>query len=151
MFAAVEYLISEAVPRQLLRLRKDELLTLYTAAGLSDDAETLTKQEIVDAIVAARDDVAEAPPSSPRGGASDYSSDDGNVAGDEETDIVPMHLVVNGLRRRATTTDLDRPKNKPPKGRTSSMDDVLTKNPSFWGRKATKQLVHDASGDIVSR
>ncbi|EPS95171.1 hypothetical protein FOMPIDRAFT_1025916 [Fomitopsis schrenkii] len=103
------YLINEAHPRQLLRLRKDELVRLYIAAGLADDAELFTKPEIVDSIIAARDDVAELPPSSPPtaydSGSSDYSSDGGNVAGGEETDYTRRSR--NGLRRRATMADTD--------------------------------------------
>jgi mitogen-activated protein kinase kinase kinase 13 len=61
---------------------------LHRSAGLSDDPETLTKQEIVDAIMTARDDLTELPPSSPYAGtnSSECSSDDGNFAGGEETD-----------------------------------------------------------------
>ncbi|KAI6150654.1 hypothetical protein BKA82DRAFT_4118185 [Pisolithus tinctorius] len=101
-----EYLISEAPPRQLLRLRRDELVRLYNAAGLVDDPDSFTKPELVEAIVAARDDVASLPPSSPPARpdsiSSDYSSDDGNVAGDEETDIAVKYRSPFGLRRRAT-------------------------------------------------
>ncbi|KAI0332549.1 hypothetical protein GY45DRAFT_1320746 [Cubamyces sp. BRFM 1775] len=107
------YLINEAPSRRLLRLRKDELVRLYRAAGLTEDAELLTKPEIVDCIIAARDDVADLPPSSPGlgdSGSSDYSSDGGNVAGGEETDF--GHRFKNGLRRRATLHDLGRPARK---------------------------------------
>ncbi|KAH7910638.1 hypothetical protein BJ138DRAFT_1126675 [Hygrophoropsis aurantiaca] len=102
-----EFLINEASPRQLLRLRKDELVRLYFATGLADDADSFTKPELVQAIVAARDDIASLPPSSPPGrgdgNSSDFSSDDGNIAGDEETDISNRHATqFNGLRRRAT-------------------------------------------------
>ncbi|KAF7793233.1 hypothetical protein EIP86_004343 [Pleurotus ostreatoroseus] len=105
------HLINAAEPRQLLRLRKDELVRLYAAAGLTEDAELLTKHEIVDCIMAARDDIASLPPSSPPGagdsGSSDYSSDGGNVAGGEETDfsIRSKHI----LRRRVTLHDIERP------------------------------------------
>lgn len=101
--SADNYLINEAEPRRLLRLRKDELVRLYSAAGLPDDAELLTKNEIVDCIAAARDDIAELPPSSPGVGdsaSSDYSSDGGNVAGGEETDFGSR--LRNGLMRSAT-------------------------------------------------
>lgn len=107
--AADNYLINEATPRQLLRLRKDELVQLYVAAGLSEEAELFTKPEIVDCIIAARDDIAELPPSSPGvadSNSSDYSSDGGNIAGGEETDIGGRCR--NGLRRRATVHDLSR-------------------------------------------
>jgi mitogen-activated protein kinase kinase kinase 13 len=62
---------------------------LHRSAGLSDDPETLTKQEIIDSIISARDDLTELPPSSPYGAgtnSSECSSDDGNIAGGEETD-----------------------------------------------------------------
>ncbi|OJA12548.1 hypothetical protein AZE42_08138 [Rhizopogon vesiculosus] len=100
-----EFLINEASLGQLKRRRKDELILLYTAAGLSDDVHHLTKLELAEAIIAVRDDVASLPPSSPPGrdlNSSDYSSDDGNAAGGEETDIGNKYRVPQGLRRRAT-------------------------------------------------
>lgn len=110
MLQADNYLISEAPPRALLRLKKDELVRLYGAAGLTEDAELLTKHDIVDCLVAARDDLASLPPSSPPGlpdsGSSDYSSDGGNVAGGEETDFGSRSR--NGLRRRATMLEMGR-------------------------------------------
>jgi mitogen-activated protein kinase kinase kinase 13 len=94
----------------LLRLRKDELVRLYSAAGLAEDAEHFTKQDLAEAIVSARDDVAEVPPSSPSGfTSSDGSSDDGHFAGDEETDAgtrFPPSVGSNGLRRRVTVQTL---------------------------------------------
>lgn len=109
------YLINEAPPRQLLRLRKDELVHLYVAAGLTEDAELLTKPEIVDCIIAARDDIASIPPSSPpeagSSGSSDYSSDGGHVAGGEETDI--GNRFRNGLPRRNTLHDIGRRGRRP--------------------------------------
>ena len=112
---ADNYLLNAAEPRQLLRLRKDELVRLYAAAGLTDDAELLTKNEIVDHIMAARDDLASLPPSSPPGagdsGSSDYSSDGGNVAGGEETDFGTRFR--QGLNRRATLHEIGRPKRRP--------------------------------------
>jgi mitogen-activated protein kinase kinase kinase 13 len=125
--AADDHLINEAPRRQLLRLRKDELVDLYAAAGLTDDADALTKPEIVDAIIAARDDVAELPPSSPPGGgdenSTEYSSDDGNVAGGEETDFGgnKNRPGLVALRRRATVTDLGRINGRPPQNRSASM------------------------------
>ncbi|TBU35504.1 hypothetical protein BD311DRAFT_734731 [Dichomitus squalens] len=119
------YLINEAPPRRLLRLRKDELVQLYAAAGLTDDAELLTKPEIVDCIIAARDDVADLPPSSPGvadSGSSDYSSDGGNVAGGEETDFGTR--LRNGLRRRATVHDLSRATRRYPADRSLSMSHI---------------------------
>ncbi|KAG1756367.1 uncharacterized protein EDB91DRAFT_1092276 [Suillus paluster] len=100
--ASDEFLINEASLGQLKRRRKDELLQLYTAAGLSDDVHSLTKSELAEAIIAARDDIVSLPPSSPGRDASDCSSDDGNAAGDEETDFGAKYRVPPGLRRRAT-------------------------------------------------
>ncbi|KIP08866.1 hypothetical protein PHLGIDRAFT_357502 [Phlebiopsis gigantea 11061_1 CR5-6] len=109
------YLINEAPRRQLLRLRKDELVRLYAAAGLTEEAELLTKPEIVDCIIASRDDIASLPPSSPpeagSSGSSDYSSDGGHVAGGEETDIGRRFR--NGLSRRNTMHDLSRRSRRP--------------------------------------
>lgn len=124
--AADSYLINDAPSRQLLRLRKDELVRLYEAAGLTEDADLLTKPEIVDCIIAARDDVADLPPSSPGvadSGSSDYSSDGGgNVAGGEETDF--GHRFRNGLRRRATLHDLGRTSRNPRPDRCLSMSHI---------------------------
>lgn len=107
---ADEFLINEASTRQLLRLRKDELVRLYIAAGLSDDTESLTKPELVDAIISARDDVASLPPSSSPGrgdgNSSDFSSDDGNIAGDEETDVGIKYTAASSLRRRVTVNGM---------------------------------------------
>ncbi|KAG2147232.1 hypothetical protein BD769DRAFT_1649870 [Suillus cothurnatus] len=101
--ASDEFLINEASLGQLKRRRKDELLQLYTAAGLSDDAHNLTKLELAEAIIAVRDDIVSLPPSSPPGrDASDCSSDEGNAAGGEETDAGTRYRVPPGLRRRAT-------------------------------------------------
>ncbi|KAG1891420.1 hypothetical protein F4604DRAFT_1706174 [Suillus subluteus] len=101
--ASDEFLINEASLGQLKRRRKDELLLLYTAAGLSDDAHNLTKLELAEAIIAVRDDIVSLPPSSPPGrDASDCSSDEGNAAGGEETDAGTRYRVPPGLRRRAT-------------------------------------------------
>jgi mitogen-activated protein kinase kinase kinase 13 len=133
-------------------------VNLYVAAGLSDDAELLTKQEIVDAIVAARDDVAEIPPSSSRGGtnSSECSSDDGNMAGDEETDIVPRNPIPNGLKRRATATEFCRVNERPLKGRSLSMNYLLAENHSVEVKKAPKFSViikgnAEGSGGTTSR
>ncbi|KAG1761708.1 hypothetical protein EDD22DRAFT_895203 [Suillus occidentalis] len=101
--ASDEFLINEASLGLLKRRRKDELLRLYTAAGLSDDAHNLTKLELAEAIIAVRDDIVSLPPSSPPGrDASDCSSDEGNAAGGEETDAGSRYRVPPGLRRRAT-------------------------------------------------
>ncbi|KAH9846082.1 hypothetical protein C2E23DRAFT_789657 [Lenzites betulinus] len=140
------YLINEAPSRRLLRLRKDELVRLYEAAGLTEDAELLTKPEIVDCIIAARDDVADLPPSSPGvadSGSSDYSSDGGNVAGGEETDF--GHRFRNGLRRRATLHDLGKTSRKHMPDRCLSMSHIehqVDDSPSQGKRKR-------ASGDFA--
>ncbi|KAF9246408.1 hypothetical protein BU15DRAFT_39606 [Melanogaster broomeanus] len=125
-----EFLINEAPPRQLLRLRKDELVRLYVATGLSDDAESFTKPELVEAIVAVRDDIASLPPSSPpgrgEGNSSDYSSDDGNVAGDEETDIGTKYRTLPGLRRRATVNGMGQLGVRAPQARSLSLGQLNT-------------------------
>jgi mitogen-activated protein kinase kinase kinase 13 len=124
---ADEYFINEAQARYLLRLRKDRLVRLYQAAGLADDPELLTKPEIVDAIIAARDDLVSLPPSSPPGrngnDSSDYSSDDGGTVGDESPDRDDR---ANALRRRETVNDLGRALNRVPKGRSLSMGQIST-------------------------
>jgi hypothetical protein len=113
-FTADDFLLTTAPARQLLRLRKDELVYLYTTAGLNPPSsfESLTKPEIVDAIITLRedseslDDSVELPPSSPRAG-SEYSSegevgeDGGNTAGGEETDA-SMGVGAGSRRVRAT-------------------------------------------------
>ncbi|GLB34687.1 putative protein tyrosine kinase [Lyophyllum shimeji] len=131
-----DHLLNSAEPKQLSRLRKSDLVRLYRLAGLSDDAETLTKADIITAIVAARDDFASLPPSSPPGRGDGYSSegcssDDGNVAGDEETDA-GVSLGVNGrlpngqigLRRRATMGEVKN-SSRHAKGRSFSMGNLL--------------------------
>ncbi|TEB19378.1 hypothetical protein FA13DRAFT_1718866, partial [Coprinellus micaceus] len=60
-----------------------ELVRLYRVGGLPEDPELLTKAEIIEVIIEARDEeTASLPPSSPPGrtdaASSDYSSDDGN-------------------------------------------------------------------------
>ncbi|KAK0196827.1 hypothetical protein F5146DRAFT_970913 [Armillaria mellea] len=119
-----DHLINSAPPNQLLRLRKDELVRLYALTGLSEDAEQLTKSDIVDAIITARDDVASLPPSSPpgHGNSSDYSSDEGNVAENERDDARGIsYIPIGNLRRRATTNDLGKSRGRPLKGRSLSM------------------------------
>ncbi|OCH88811.1 hypothetical protein OBBRIDRAFT_820005 [Obba rivulosa] len=147
------YLINEAPPRQLLRLRKDELLRLYTAAGLTDNADLFTKTEIVDSIMAARDDIAELPPSSPPGvgdsNSSDYSSDGGNVAGGEETDFGGRFRL--GLRRRATLHDLGKLERKRVPDRSLSMSQIdrHTTSPSSPSKRT--RFNGDVTDGIVTR
>lgn len=97
-------------------MRKDDLVRLYGLAGLTDDAETLTKSDIVEAIISARDDLASLPPSSPLGrGSSDYSSDDAIVP-DEQATPIP------NLRRRVTLNEVNREASRRPlKSRSLSM------------------------------
>jgi hypothetical protein len=161
-------LINSAPPKQLSRLRKSDLIRLYALAGLSDDADSLTKSELVEAIISARDDFPELPPSSPPGrgdNSSDYcSSDDGNVAGDEETDVSgaiaastsnrhPAHM---GLRRRATVGEERKIKNRPVKGRSVSMGHLLSHQPqhlngSLVKHKSSSRLVSVAEGSTSIR
>ena len=148
----------EATERHLLRLRKDELIELYNATGLDDSADDLTKQGLVGAIIAARDDgdgdgeEASLPPSSPRdrdGASSIYSSDndeeseDGNVAGGEETDmnqVTSPRLAATALRRRVTYHNVSRSTSRPqPKGRTMSMGLLEPPSPTPY-RKAARQV-----------
>ncbi|KAJ7047077.1 hypothetical protein C8F04DRAFT_938396 [Mycena alexandri] len=125
-----DHLINVASAKELQRLRKDYLIRLYTSAGLSDDADVLTKTEIIDSIVAARDDVADLPPSSPRGGSSDEREND---ADEEEVTHTPTPAgrsrYTNGLRRRATVNESNGAIPRPGKGRSLSMGHLLN-NPA---------------------
>ncbi|KAF8912067.1 hypothetical protein CPB84DRAFT_1761181 [Gymnopilus junonius] len=138
-----DFLINSAPSKTLNRLLKHRLVELYELSGLAGDAESLTKSDIIDAIVNHRDDHASVPPSSPPGkadGAStDYSSDDGHVAGDEETDagLSHPHLNVNTLRRRVTVHDL---------GKANGSSKPLRSKP-----KALVQLENGHTDGIVTR
>ena len=102
---ADEYYLNDASIKELLRLRKHALVRLYTCAGLSDDFDVLTKHDLAEAIISARDDIADLPPSSPSGcTSSDGSSDDGHFGGGEETDVNHRFrpAATNALRRRVT-------------------------------------------------
>ncbi|KAJ7272071.1 hypothetical protein B0H12DRAFT_1228910 [Mycena haematopus] len=121
-----DYLISTASAKELQRLRKDHLVRLYTVAGLSDEAEALTKNEIIDSIIAARDDLADLPPSSPRGGSSDERENDA----DEEVTLTPTpaarsRFTNGGLRRRATVNESNGLLSRPSKNRSLSMGQLL--------------------------
>lgn len=110
--------------KELLRLRKDALVRLYTYAGLSDDFDALTKYDLAEAIISARDDLVDLPPSSPSGcTSSDGSSDDGNFGGGEETDVNPRFRppVANGLRRRVTVHNVVAQTARNRAGRTTSL------------------------------
>jgi hypothetical protein len=88
---ADDYLLITAPAPQLLRLRKDKLVYLYTTAGLTPPSsfESLTKPEIVDTLIAACEDndgpdsSVELLCSSPRAG-SDYLSEGEPEADAEE-------------------------------------------------------------------
>ncbi|KAJ7219567.1 hypothetical protein GGX14DRAFT_592781, partial [Mycena pura] len=120
-----DHLIYSASTKELQRLRKDHLVRLYTSAGLSDEADALTKTEIIDAIVAARDDVADLPPSSPRGVSSDEHENDVN----EDELLTPASAArsrhTNGLRRRATVNETSGISSRPSKNRSLSMGHLL--------------------------
>ena len=108
-FPADEYYLNDASVKELLRLRKNALVRLYTCAGLSDDFDALTKHDLADAIISARDDIVDLPPSSPSGcTSSDGSSDDGHFGGGEETDVSHRFRpgATNGLRRRVTVHNI---------------------------------------------
>ncbi|KAJ7583003.1 hypothetical protein C8J56DRAFT_1028895 [Mycena floridula] len=141
-----DYLINSAQPQQLLRLRKDELVRLYTLAGLSDDADALTKSDIVDNIVSARDDLASLPPSSPTGrgdgNSSDFSSDDGNPIDDNDPLAIPPHF---SLRRRATTNDVSK-KRPVAKSRSLSMGQILEHPTASSSRNGTTKSPGEPSG-----
>ncbi|KAJ3839334.1 hypothetical protein F5878DRAFT_679064 [Lentinula raphanica] len=147
-----DYLIASAPSRVLNRMRKDDLIRLYALAGLTDDAESFTKSEIVQSIISAREDVASLPPSSPLGrgaGSSDYSSDDAIVP---EEDPTPMP----NMRRRVTITDVGRDNNhRPPKlkGRSLSMGHMQeTSNSSSRTRKRRQaDKFNEDSGGSTSR
>ncbi|KAJ3906162.1 hypothetical protein F5879DRAFT_947549 [Lentinula edodes] len=131
-----DYLISSASSRVLSRMRKDDLIRLYALAGLTDDVESFTKSEIVQSIIAARDDVASLPPSSPLGrggGSSDYSSDDAIVPDEEAT---PMP----NIRRRVTINDVAREaERRPLKSRSLSMGHFNDESSSSSRSRAKRQ------------
>ncbi|KAK7054633.1 hypothetical protein VNI00_003096 [Paramarasmius palmivorus] len=142
-----EYFISSAPSRVLNRLRKDELIRLYSLAGLSGDAEDLTKSDIIDSIIDARDDIASLPPSSPLGrggGFSDYSSDDGMP---DDPDVLDDETP-RFLRRRATTNDVSRSSNsRPVKSRSLSMGnvDICESGPTRSRSSRSRQKSGDSS------
>lgn len=139
---ADEFLINIAAPRRLHRLRKDELIRLYDLAGLIGATEELTKNEIVDALVAARSEDGELPPSSPptrtEGNSSGYSSDEGNDGGGEETDAALSSQYL--LRRRATVQNFARDLIRPAAERTFSL--TIPESPSLplynFGKKVAR-------------
>ena len=140
-YKADEHLINFAEQKQLNRLRKTDLISLYNLAGLPEDPETLTKPEIINAIIDARDDYVSVPPSSLVDKSSDYSSDDGNIAGDEATDAGGLDVLdapALNLRRRATMHELGKSNNITYKGRSLSMGDFLTKTNRVNSNESTE-------------
>ncbi|KAF9077141.1 hypothetical protein BDP27DRAFT_598595 [Rhodocollybia butyracea] len=144
-----DYLISSAPSRVLSRMRKDDLVRLYGLAGLTDDAETLTKSDIVEAIITARDDIASLPPSSPLGrGSSDYSSDDAIVPDEQAT---PMP----NLRRRVTLNN-EIASRRPLKSRSLSMghlneDSSSTRSrPKRQSNKSSEGASSSGSRQVIS-
>lgn len=125
--------------------------------GLTENADTLTKSDIIDAIVNARDDFASVPPSSPPGRAdgasSEYSSDDGNVAGDEETDFADLRRGPHGnlTRRRVTLNDLGKSTTRPVKARNLSMGNLLAREEVPLKRKASMRSEIDNAEPATSR
>jgi hypothetical protein len=112
---------------QLNRLKKGDLVRLYRVGNLPEDPELMTKAEIIKVILEHRDeDIASLPPSSPPGRSSDYSSDDGNVAGDEEDE--PSGSMPSPLRRRVTMNPIVKSPPRPIKGRSMSLGNVLQSN-----------------------
>jgi hypothetical protein len=129
VLSAQVYYIEEASGRELLRLRKSYLLELYSMAGLVDDVASLTKQEIVDTIIASRDEDGPAtlPPSSPRDrddNSSEYSSDDGDMLPNEEDTVSYRHSVASPLRRRITVHDVGHVSPRPAKERMLTSDQL---------------------------
>lgn len=118
---------------------------MYSLAGLPEDAELFTKHEIIDLLMEAREDYASIPPSSPvgRDGSSSGSlSDDGNIAGGEETDATPIvHMGANGMRRRVTSQDLSKLNGRMTKGRSMSMGNLANLD--------AMNLGHDHSGGYL--
>lgn len=150
---ADDYLINFADQKELSRLRKIDLIRLYNLAGLTDDPETLTKQEIFGAIIDAREDCASIPPSSIAGKSSDYSSDDGNTAGDEATDAGGMDALdapALNLRRRATLDELGKSNNITRKGRSYSMGTFHTHSGDSQSKSRHTKKVN-SSGSTESR
>jgi hypothetical protein len=130
---------------------------LYDLAGLTENADTLTKSDIIDAIVNARDDFASIPPSSPLGrvdgASSEYSSDDGNIAGDQETDVAgPRRGPHAGqMRRRVTLNDFGKATTRPVKTRNASMGDLLAHEGVPLKRKASARSETDNTEPATSR
>jgi hypothetical protein len=130
---------------------------LYDLTGLTENADTLTKSDIIDAIVNARDDFASVPPSSPPGRgdgvSSEYSSDEGNIAGDEATDFAGPRrgLPASPIRRRATLNDLGKSTIHVVKTRNMSMGNLLVREEVLSKRKASTRSEIDNTEPATSR
>ena len=116
---ADEFLLNEADARRLQRLKKDELIRLHEVAGIAGTTDELTKIELVDAIIAARENDDDVPPSSPpgpstNGNSSGYSSEDAH----DEENVDPLRF---SLRRRPTAREFAKPSARPLKGRSFSL------------------------------
>lgn len=151
-----DYLLYSAPHARLNRLKKGDLVRLYNQGGLPEDPELLTKAEIIEVIIDARqDETASLPPSSPPGrtdaASSDYSSDEGNVAGDEDDqDVEPEVSEPPGaLRRRATMLEIAKTPTRPLKGRSMSLGTLLHPNSNHTlpsvRRKASLRIVTESS------
>jgi mitogen-activated protein kinase kinase kinase 13 len=150
-FIAVDYLINQAPTRELLRLKKGRLQELHRSAGLSDDPETLTKQEIIDVIISARDDLTELPPSSPYGGtnSSECSSDDGNIAGGEETDASHRRPHPLGSRQHVAQNVAHAPNLAAPQlGRSFSLGHTTLPAPTGVSCQIETRSVHSQSREL---
>jgi hypothetical protein len=119
-------------------------VNLFNMAGLRGDAELLTKPDIVDAIVAAREEIPGAPPSTRSSSSRLSDSDDGNAAGGEETDYVTSKSRPDftPIRRRATVNEV-RSKPRLTQKRSVSMD--IFSSRIVEGRKMTR-----ANGSVDS-
>jgi len=112
-----DHFLHFATPERLGRLKKSDLMRLYTIAGLADDPELFTKHELIESLILAREDDAffasfVVDPSLSlvdRSGESSSGSltNDGNIAGGKETDEATNgYKGLNGtLPRRVTLQD----------------------------------------------
>jgi len=132
-------------------------MRLYTIAGLADDAELFTKHEIIDSLILAREDDAffasfvVDPSLSPVDRSDDSSSgfltNDGNIAGGEETDAAANgYKGLNGtLRRRATLQDFGTGIGHIPKGRCMSVGNLIDHDTTGVSHTGTKNSVGESN------
>lgn len=123
-------------------------MRLCELADVEDYSEDFTKSELVDAIVAARGDSGDIPPSSPPGRldghSSGYSSDDGHDGGGEETDAVPLMV----LRRRVTVQNVGRSIDRPVHGRSFSMNCNVAALDNTATMKRTARVANDVKNPL---